>query len=86
MPHPISVRRSSIRPARLVHAITATGIGGAQAMLAEPGHHREEPPGCRETVCAGENGVLVPVGNAPALATAMMRFCREPALAERMGR
>ncbi|HLZ79770.1 MAG TPA: glycosyltransferase family 4 protein [Sphingomonas sp.] len=44
-----------------------------------------DAPGCRETVCAGENGVLVPVGDAPALAAARMRFCREPALAERMG-
>jgi hypothetical protein len=33
--HPISGRRSSTRPARLVHAITVTGIGGAQSMLAK---------------------------------------------------
>ncbi|HLZ79772.1 MAG TPA: hypothetical protein VKQ09_10575 [Sphingomonas sp.] len=35
MTHPISGRRSSTRPARLAHAITATGIGGAQSMLAK---------------------------------------------------
>ena len=42
-------------------------------------------PGCRETVCEGENGFLVPVGDVPALAEAMARFCVEPALATRMG-
>ena len=42
-------------------------------------------PGCRETVCEGGNGFLVPVGDATALAAAMMRFCREPGLAARMG-
>ena len=35
MTHPVSGRRSSAGPARLVHAITATGIGGAQTMLAK---------------------------------------------------
>ncbi len=45
-----------------------------------------DAPGCRETVCVGENGFLVPVGDAPALANAMMGFCRDPQLAERMGR
>lgn len=35
MTHPISGRQSSARPVRLMHAITATGIGGAQAMLAK---------------------------------------------------
>lgn len=45
-----------------------------------------DAPGCRETVCAGENGFVVPVGDAAALAEAMMRFCRNPKLATRMGR
>lgn len=31
-------------------------------------------PGCRETVCDGENGFLVTAGNAQALADAMLRF------------
>ena len=44
-----------------------------------------DAPGCRETVCAGDNGLLVPVRDVPALADAMARFCREPALAANMG-
>jgi len=42
-------------------------------------------PGCRETVLKGENGVLVPVRDAKALADAMRRFVRNPALAAQMG-
>lgn len=44
-----------------------------------------DAPGCRETVTDGENGFLVPVGDAVALADAMQRLVDEPALAERMG-
>jgi glycosyltransferase involved in cell wall biosynthesis len=44
-----------------------------------------DAPGCRETVCEGENGFLVPVSDPQALAAAMLRFCRDPALAVRMG-
>ncbi|MBN2536774.1 glycosyltransferase family 4 protein [candidate division WOR-3 bacterium] len=55
-----------------------------------------DAPGCRETIAGagapgpdrvrvGENGLLVPVGDARALAAAMRRFLREPALAARMG-
>lgn len=43
-------------------------------------------PGCRETVIDGVNGLLVPVRDAGALATAMERFVVEPQLADRMGR
>jgi glycosyltransferase involved in cell wall biosynthesis len=42
-------------------------------------------PGCRETVRNGVNGLLVPPGNAAALADAMCRFIVEPALAPAMG-
>lgn len=35
-----------------------------------------DAPGCRDTVEVGVNGVLVPVGDAPALAAAMSQFCR----------
>jgi glycosyltransferase involved in cell wall biosynthesis len=45
-----------------------------------------DAPGCREIVREGENGFLVPVGDVPALASAMAQFCREPALAEKMGK
>lgn len=42
-------------------------------------------PGCRELVRHGENGFLVPPGDALALAEALLRLLREPALAARMG-
>lgn len=44
-----------------------------------------DAPGCRETVVDGENGFLVPVRNAPALAQAMSKFVEHPELVERMG-
>jgi glycosyltransferase involved in cell wall biosynthesis len=44
-----------------------------------------DAPGCRETVVDGENGFLVPVQDAPALAQAMVRFIDEPALQTSMG-
>jgi len=45
-----------------------------------------DAPGCRRTVLDGENGVLVPVADATALAKAMLRFYAEPGLAESQGR
>jgi len=45
-----------------------------------------DAPGCRETVEEGENGFLVPVRDAQALADAMLRFADEPALVESMGK
>lgn len=45
-----------------------------------------DAPGCRETVKDGDNGFLVPVKSVDALAEAMLRFVREPALRELMGR
>ncbi|MYM36166.1 glycosyltransferase [Duganella sp. FT94W] len=44
-----------------------------------------DAPGCRETVTDGENGYLVPVADADALATAMLRFLDQPALISSMG-
>lgn len=44
-----------------------------------------DAPGCRETVVHGENGFLVPVQDAEALAQAMRRFVEQPALQARMG-
>ena len=43
-------------------------------------------PGCRETVVAGLNGLLVPVKDAEALAEAMERFLRDPGLVAPMGK
>lgn len=42
-------------------------------------------PGCREVVVPGENGLLVPPRDAPALAAALSRLIREPALRQRFG-
>lgn len=42
-------------------------------------------PGCRETVVEGENGFLVPIKNAEALAQAMERFILDPNLIKKMG-
>lgn len=44
-----------------------------------------DAPGCRQTVSDGDNGFLVPVQNALALAEAMQRFLRDPDLVATMG-
>lgn len=45
-----------------------------------------DAPGCRETVINGNNGFLVPVKDAAALAEAMQTFITHPELIPRMGR
>jgi glycosyltransferase involved in cell wall biosynthesis len=45
-----------------------------------------DTPGCRETVLSGQNGFLVPPGDAGALAQAMERFIVQPDLAVAFGR
>jgi glycosyltransferase involved in cell wall biosynthesis len=45
-----------------------------------------DAPGCRETVQDGVNGLLVPVGDVPQLAAAMIRMIENPQLAETFGR
>ena len=42
-------------------------------------------PGCRSFVRDGQDGMVVPSGDAAALARALVVFARSPALAERMG-
>ncbi len=42
-------------------------------------------PGCRDPIVEGHNGFLVPPRDASALADAMIRFAKDPALAEAMG-
>lgn len=44
-----------------------------------------DAPGCRAAVVDGENGFLIPVRSASALAEAMIRFVDHPGLASRMG-
>ena len=45
-----------------------------------------QAPGCREIVAPGENGLLVPVGDAPALARALETLLADADLRQRMGR
>lgn len=44
-----------------------------------------DAPGCRETVVDGDNGFLVPIKDAPALAHAMEQFILHPELIDKMG-
>ena len=44
-----------------------------------------DAPGCRDTVINGQNGFLVPVRDADALAAAMERFIVQPDLIDKMG-
>lgn len=44
-----------------------------------------DAPGCRETVVDGDNGFLVPIKDADALAQAMLRFIEQPQLMAQMG-
>lgn len=44
-----------------------------------------DAPGCRETVVDGDNGFLIPVKDANALAQAMLRFIEQPELIRQMG-
>lgn len=45
-----------------------------------------DAPGCRETVVDGDNGFLVPVKDAEALANAMLKFIEQPELITTMGK
>lgn len=44
-----------------------------------------DAPGCRETVIEGDNGYLVPIKDAKALADAMIKFIENPKLISEMG-
>lgn len=45
-----------------------------------------DAPGCRDIVGTDKNGLLVPAGNAPALANAMQRLAHDADLRKKMGR
>jgi len=45
-----------------------------------------DAPGCRETVVDGDNGFLVPIKDAAALANAMFKFIEQPELIATMGK
>jgi glycosyltransferase involved in cell wall biosynthesis len=42
--------------------------------------------GCRDTVISGHNGVLIPIKDSEALATALKKLIDDPALRQEMGR
>jgi glycosyltransferase involved in cell wall biosynthesis len=44
-----------------------------------------DAPGCREVVEEGVSGFRVPIGDAPALASALARLVEDPALRRRFG-
>lgn len=56
-----------------------------EAMAMGRGVITTDAPGCRETVVNGDNGFLVPVKDADALAQAMLRFIVQPELIAQMG-
>lgn len=45
-----------------------------------------DAPGCRETVIDGDNGFLIPIKNADALAQSIIKFIEQPDLIAKMGR
>ncbi len=45
-----------------------------------------DSPGCREVVRKGQNGLLIPIRDPEALAGAMEKFTKNPALVSKMGR
>ncbi len=86
-------RQSDVRPsiaAAHVYVLPSHREGTPRSVLEAMSMGRPiittDAPGCRETVEEGVNGFLVPVRDAPALATAMERFLTEPELIVEMGR
>ena len=65
------------------------GEGGANVLLEAGACGRPvvatDVPGCRQAVKPGENGLLVPVRDAEALAEAIAVLLKDPALRGRMG-
>lgn len=45
-----------------------------------------DTPGCRETVCQGENGFLFPVRDVKVMVSCMEKFIENPSLIEQMGK
>lgn len=85
-------RLADVRPAiaaRSVYVLPSYHEGTPRTVLEAMAMGRAiittDAPGCRETVVDGDNGWLVPVKSADALAAAMLRFVQDPALAPRMG-
>jgi glycosyltransferase involved in cell wall biosynthesis len=62
-----------------VPASTQEAMASARAVITT------DVPGCRETVVDGDNGFLVPVRDAQALAAAMLKFIQQPDLIATMG-
>ena len=85
-------RRDDVRPgleATSVYVLPSYHEGTPRSVLEAMAMGRAivttDVPGCRQTVEAGVNGLLVPARDAEALEAAMERFVREPELASLMG-
>ena len=61
------------------------GISNVEAAACGTPAVASDRPGLRDSVRDGETGLLVPYGDAAALAVALMRLAREPELVERLG-
>lgn len=62
------------------------GITNLEAAACGTPSVASDAPGLRESVAAGQSGVLVPAGDAPALAAALGRLAANPTEVERLGR
>lgn len=72
-----------VLPTRLREGVPRTIL---EAMACARAVITTDAPGCGETLADGESGLVVPVGDVPALAAAMRRFIDTPGLAREMGR
>jgi glycosyltransferase involved in cell wall biosynthesis len=82
-------KRERLRRARAVvfpSAKEGWGISNVEAAACGTPAIASDSPGLRESVRHGETGFLVPHGDPGALAQAMLRLAREPALVETLGR
>lgn len=69
-----------------VHPSLSDNLGGTiESLLMARPMIVSDIPGFKDTVVPEETGLSVPVGDSPALADAIVRLLRDPALARRLG-